>query len=161
MRHGSWLVRFAVFGLTLICAWGVQAQSRFVISPDGQEVTDTGTKLVWQRCAVGQKWDGKTCAGKPTKLTLSKAREIGASAATPGLKWRVPKLDELTTLIERKRKKPAIDVAIFPGTPSAIFWALRPEFQDDLNVWLVDFGNGHVFGNTRKASFFVRLVRGA
>ena len=30
-----------------------QAQGRYTISSDGQEVTDTTTKLAWRRCAEG------------------------------------------------------------------------------------------------------------
>jgi len=45
----------------------VHAEGRFVVSADGQEVTDTQTKLIWQRCAVGQKLDGKVAPVKPPK----------------------------------------------------------------------------------------------
>ena len=50
------------------------AESRYTLSADGQEVTDTQTKLVWQRCAVGMKWNGKTCVGEPVLMTHS---EVG------------------------------------------------------------------------------------
>lgn len=128
------------------------ADARFVVSADGQEVTDTQTKLVWQRCAVGLKWDGKTCAGKATKATLKDAK-----AAPAG--WRLPTKDELKGLVDKSAKKAKIDATAFPGTPGGIFWAGKPEANDDLGAWLVDFRNGKVFGNTRKSTHLVRLVR--
>ena len=135
-----------------------QAEGRFVVSADGQEVTDTQAKLVWQRCAVGQKWDGTTCAGKATKITLDKAKEMGA-AMSPAL--RLPTKEELVSIVDKSQKKPAIDKVAFPGTPAAIFWSTRPDASNALDAWLVDFKNGRVFGNTHKAKYMVRLVRAA
>ncbi len=131
-------------------------QERFVISADGKEVTDTQSKLVWQRCSYGQQWDGKTCAGKPVKVTLEKAKQLAAESAT----WHVPTKTELTSLVDKsQKKKPVIDKAAFPGTPSAMFWALRPEKDDKLNAWIVDFSKGKVYGNTHNSKYMVRLAR--
>ncbi len=131
---------------------------RYVVSGDGQEVTDTQTKLVWQRCTYGQKWDGKACSGKPTKVTFAEAKKIAASA---GATWRVPTKDELLSLLEKSGKKVSINKDAFPNTTATIFWAVRPETNDNLNAWLVDFRNGHVFGNTGEVKFLVRLTRGS
>jgi hypothetical protein len=134
------------------------AEGRYVVSADGQEVTDTQTKLIWQRCAVGQKWDGKTCAGKATKVSLPDAKAMGANM-TPA--WHVPTKDELVSIVDKSAKKPAIDKAAFPGTPSDIFWATQPGTADNLNAWIVQFKTGKVFANTHKAKYLVRLVRSA
>ena len=141
-------------GLTLMSS--AHAQGRFVISTDGQEVTDTQTKLTWQRCAFGQKWDGKTCTGKATKVTLADAKSKAAELPSG---WRVPTRDELKGLVDKSAKNPAIDKAAFPGTPSALFWAIKLEATDNLGAWMVDFRNGKVFGNTYKAKYLVRFVR--
>ena len=141
---------------SLLWVTSAHADGRFVVSSDGQEVTDTQTKLVWQRCATGLKWDGKTCAGKPSKLTFSNAREIGAST-TPT--WRIPAKTELLSLVDKSQKKLKIDAQTFPGTPGGLFWAERPEVTDNLNHWMVDFRNGRVVGNVRNAKYFVRFVR--
>ena len=149
-------VALALAGLTSMSA--AHADGRFVISADGQEVTDTQTKLVWQRCAVGMKWDGKTCAGKATKMSLAQAKKA-QDASNPA--WHAPSKEELSSLVNKSQKKPRIDHDAFPATPSGVFWAMRPEANDNLNAWLVDFRSGRVFGNVRKASYFVRLVRTA
>ena len=147
-------VALMLLGLTSMSA--AQAESRFVISANGQEVTDTQTKLVWQRCTVGQPWDGKTCLGTATKVTLASAKEIGAATASG---WRLPTKDELTGIVDKTKKKPAIDGAAFPGTPSTIFWSSRPDSTDNLAAWLVDFKTGRVIGYTHNAKYAVRLVR--
>ncbi len=148
----------ALSAMLLAAAFSAHAQSRFTVSADGQEVADTQMKLIWQRCVVGMKWDGKTCTGKATKMTLVQAKKT-QDASNPG--WRTPNKDELTSLVDKAQKKSKIDSATFPATPAGVFWALRPETSDNLNAWLVDFRNGKVFGNTRKASYMVRLVRTA
>ena len=35
------------------------------VNSDASEVKDLDTGLVWQRCVMGQKWDGKACTGDP------------------------------------------------------------------------------------------------
>ncbi len=141
---------------SVLAAVAAHAGGRFAISADGREVTDTQTRLIWQRCALGQNWDGKTCIGKATKLPLVTARSIGETM-TPA--WRLPTRDELSSIVDKARKKPAIDGAAFPATPATMFWAVRPDATDTLNAWLVDFSKGKVFGNSRKGSYLVRLVR--
>ena len=149
-------VALALAGLSSMSA--AHADGRFVISADGQEVTDTQTKLVWQRCAVGQKWDGKLCAGKATPVSLAKAREMGAGM-TPA--WHLPAKEEMVSLLDKSQKKSKIDAAAFPGAPGTIFWAAKAGSTDNLNAWLVNFKNGRVVANTHKASYAVRLVRPA
>jgi hypothetical protein len=135
------------------------SSARFTISANGQEVLDTSTKLWWRRCTEGMKWDGKTCVGKPVKLTLALAKQqAAATGKAEGKAWRIPSREELTGLIVKPQKKPLIDKNAFPNTPSAVFFALRPGFDDNLNAWIVDFGNGHVFGSTG-SKYLVRLVR--
>lgn len=130
--------------------------SRFSVSADGQEVTDSQTKLVWQRCPIGSKWDGKLCAGKPTKFTLLDAKRA-SDPSNAG--WRLPNKEEFAALADRSKKKPQMDALAFPPKPKGLHWALRSDTDDNLNAWLVDYRSGKVFGNTSDARHFVRLVR--
>lgn len=140
----------------LVAMSSAHAEGRFVVSADGQEVTDTQTKLIWQRCTVGQKWDGKTCAGKATKMSLRDAKAMGANA-TPA--WHLPTKDELMSIVDKTAKKPAIDKLAFPDTPANVFWAANPGSTDNLTAWIVNFKNGKVFANTHNSKFYLRLVR--
>jgi hypothetical protein len=140
-----------------------QAEERFQISADGQEVTDTQAKLTWRRCAEGLSFDGTTCKGKATKFTFAAAKKHAAAQAPVGAQaWHVPSKVEMLTLVDKsQKKKPRIDGKAFPGTPAKLFWAVRPEDRDNLNAWIVDFGNGKVYGNTGSKAPLLRLVRNA
>lgn len=147
--------------LLSVAAASSAAQGRFTVSGDGQEVLDTSTRLTWRRCAEGMLWDGRTCGGKPLKFDYAGAKRKAAGAPAAGAHaWRVPSREELVGLVDRKsKKKPRIDGAAFPKTPSSPFWATRTGSSDDLNAWLVSFANGKVVGNTGQARFPLRMVR--
>ncbi len=148
--------RLVVLSLLALAAASSQAQSRFTMSADGQEVTDTSTKLTWRRCVEGLAWDGKTCKGKLAKF---KFRAAKATAAGVGKGWRIPSREELVGLVDMAKKKPRIDPMAFPATPSMPFWATKQGSTDDLNAWLVSFANGKVRANLGEAKFPLRLVR--
>ena len=123
--------------------------------------TDATTKLIWRRCAEGLRWDGKACAGKVKTFKYGEAKDDAANVAKADSKaWRIPTKDELVSLVDKTaKKKPRIDVKVFPQTPSLPFWAMRPGSDDDLNAWLVNFANGKVHGNAGQRKFPLRLVR--
>ena len=89
--------------LALGSATGVQAQDRFKLSADGQEVHDSLTKLSWRRCTEGMSWNGKACAGKATKFSYANAQKYASAQASGG--WRLPTKDELLTLLDKTTKK--------------------------------------------------------
>ena len=146
---------FAVFALCAF-ATAAQADDRYTVSADGQEVRDTTTQLTWRRCAEGQRFDGKACAGKPARFSYAGAKKAAGAAASG---WRIPTREELVGLVDRKVRKPKIDAKAFPKTPSLSFWASRQGSDDDLGAWLVSFANGKVTGNVGQAEFPLRLVK--
>lgn len=151
-RFRPLLAVFALCGL----ATTAQAGDRYTVSADGQEVRDTTTQLTWRRCAEGQRFDGKACLGKPMRLSYAGAKKA-ADAAGSG--WRVPTLQELVGLVDKKAKKPKIDAQAFPKAPNLSFWASRQGSDDDLGAWLVSFANGKVTGNVGQTKFPLRLVK--
>jgi len=154
--------RLAALALLAFAAVAAPAQGRFTISPDGQEVTDTKTQLTWRRCAEGMRWDGKACSGKLMKFTYAGAKQAAGGAKGDGKAWRVPAREELVGLVDMgRKKKPRIDTAAFPQTPSLPFWAVRAGSDDNLNAWLVNFSSGKVRANLGQAKFPLRLVRAA
>jgi hypothetical protein len=161
LRLAAFGPRIAAFAFLALVASASQAQDRFTISSDGQEVTDTTTKLAWRRCAEGLRWDGKACTGKLKTFKYSEAKDAAAAAAKGDAKaWRIPTKDELVALVDKTaKKKPLIDINAFPQTPAKPFWSIRPGSDDDLNAWLVNFANGKVTGNAGQRRFHLRLVR--
>lgn len=139
----------------------VPVATRFTYSSDGSEVNDAQTGLIWQRCTAAQVWNNttSTCTGG---ITLYPHADALAYAKTQTV-WRLPNVKELASLVNTTRVSPAIDVAAFPGMPSATgvgYWSSTPDVQTPASAWSVDFsGLGAVASQARSSSNFVRLVR--
>ncbi len=75
---------------------------RFLIHKNGETVLDSTTKLVWQRCSIGQKWNGQTCTGNPTKFNhdqaMQAAEAFNKSSDSNGQRWEVPTIRQLISL---------------------------------------------------------------
>ncbi len=162
----------------------------FTVSTDGNEVTDQKTGLIWRRCAEGMNWNGITCAGVAATFTHEAAlQRAAAQVASTGTAWRLPNIKELSGIIDESRSIPAIDLAVFPATPSNSFWSASvvdgsrsipaidsTAFQNTpVNLfwstasvkgtpgiaWNVNFNHGHIINNNRYSGYYVRLVRDA
>ena len=163
MRSMNSITRYTPILVIFLSAVGITptyAANRFTPSADGQEVADATTGLIWRRCVEGMEWNGSSCKMKPLKFKLAAARERAADADNKtGKAWRIPNKDELTSIVVKTKSIPKIDLSAFPNSPSAVFWALRPEADDNLNAWLVNFNTGSVLGNSGQNKFMLRLVR--
>jgi len=148
-------------GLLSVAAAAAWA-GNFSVSTDGQELTDVQNNLVWRRCAEGMNWNGSTCTGSASVFTHEAAlQRAAAEAANSGRAWRLPNIKELTSIVDRTRRGPAIDPTAFPATPIYLFWSGTPVFSNTASVsgWAVSFGDGGVGYSSRLSHFHVRLVR--
>jgi PKD repeat protein len=132
--------------------------SRFLVSTDGQEVTDNVTGLVWRRCAEGMLFSAGVCTGSATNFSheaaLNMATKIGGG-------WQVPNIKELNSIIDRSAFSPAIDAVAFPDTPAGLFWSSTPETLS--NAWVASFSQGgavNFISRTATSNASLRLVRG-
>jgi hypothetical protein len=125
---------------------------RYQLQANGVEVKDTKTGLVWQRCSVGQAWNGRTCSGEAKTFNFDQAQAL----TTRG--WRVPSKDELSSLIV-KSGIPTIDAEAFPATLPSAFWTSTLTAGYASLAWDVYFLNGSVGGSNRSYGYHVRLVR--
>ncbi|ARV20626.1 hypothetical protein AEP_03708 [Curvibacter sp. AEP1-3] len=168
--------------LAMTCALGAclplssQAEPYFT-NREGNLIWDKATNLVWQRCSVGQTWDGKTCASEAKMFTLDEAQKQAGNG------WRVPTIRELASLIycssgqtrEKNDPKdggpaiakgcdddyssPTINTKAFLAVSDSDFWASSPYVGDSYFGWVVDFLNGRVDNRNRDIDKRVRLVR--
>lgn len=176
------------FAATLgFCAGAVaQAPSKvdspFVVSGDGQEVTDTSTGLVWRRCAEGARWDGHSCSGiaetynyaqalgrvdkaldtqnkLPTSGPSNSAADGKNSQPSNGTAWRLPTVYELSSITDRRFNNPTIDSAAFPNTPANWYWSSTSDTNNPSYIWIISFYSGYAsnIGPYNKGQ--VRLVR--
>jgi len=130
---------------------------RFVLLRDGTLV-DRHNGLRWQRCAVGQHWNGTGCSGEAAMLTRAGA------AHHSGNGWRLPTLQELGSIVELRCRQPAIDLTLFPNAPAGNFWSATPFANlgdDGPRYWQVQFiyGESNLGGLSELA--FVRLMKKA
>ena len=156
-----WLALLAavfLLGAPLVQAAPTTPTDDFTNNGDGT-VTHKITGLTWKRCAEGQTVSGGSCAGTATTYTWDQAVALTATFSGKS-DWRLPRIDELVTLVERNAVSPAINTAVFPNTPASLFWSASASAGSSAYAWNVDFGNGYDDPGYRASTFSVRLVRG-
>ncbi|MCX9460504.1 Lcl C-terminal domain-containing protein [Vibrio cholerae] len=126
-------------------------------------VTHHSTGLIWQRCSLGQSWDGTDCTGSATTFTWQQALAAAAQDALAGFSdWRLPNKNELASIVEYRCYQPTINNQQFPHTPSAWYWSSSPDARGGFFAWLVYFFSGGVGRDYADYNdVHVRLVRDA
>lgn len=119
------------------------------------------TGLVWQRCALGQTWNGAGCDGTPDALGWEVALQAAVAHTQQGRSdWRLPNRNELASLIENRCATPALNISIFPDAPAQESWTSSPAVGAAGQAWAVDFATGAVSASPLNQPNAVRLVRG-
>ncbi|NOZ54438.1 MAG: DUF1566 domain-containing protein [Gammaproteobacteria bacterium] len=134
---------------------------RFDIEDD--TIVDIDSGLTWMRCGIGQTWDGQTCAGEVTLLTWHEANEklkemTVQNESNDG--WRLPRVNELATIIDISCKDPRIDLTIFPNTPATYYWTNSRVPKGYGEAYVLSFGSERVSSKALDSRYAVRLVRG-
>ncbi|MEP5729632.1 MAG: hypothetical protein ABJL67_09665 [Sulfitobacter sp.] len=93
------LLTFLLFTLAMTSSvWAAcvagQASNRLFIS-DGI-IIDPSTGLEWQMCLHGQSLTGAGCSGNATEVSWLEVDRLAQ-----GIGWRLPKLEDLATVLER------------------------------------------------------------
>ncbi len=98
---------------------GVYFLPDFVDNGDGT-VTDRVTELIWLK-----ETDGKKRAWEPSIQYCENLVFVGHSD------WKLPHNKELSSLVDLRKQKPAIDTDFFPDTDyKAYYWSRTPETRD-------------------------------
>lgn len=123
-------------------------------------MTDRVNEIVWARCALGQSWQNNKCVGKNTQVDWEQARNQANQFNFAGFNdWRLPSNHELSRITELSCQNPAINLELFPGTPSTSFWSGTEFATDNNNAWQVFFGSGENHTAKKSSLAAVRLVR--
>jgi hypothetical protein len=151
----------------------LQIKQRYQISDDEKTVLDSVTQLNWQRCSVGQIWDGKTCTGKPKEFNWEQAKSLEKDG------WRLPTIEEQSSLrycssgkpfcfgkdakslskCLDNYQKPTIATKIFPNTPIDWFWSDSPISPHAEEIRTLHFGQGLTYYLKHYYHLPVRLVQ--
>ncbi len=156
--------------------------SAFVDNNDGTQ-THSLSGLMWDRCSLGQSWDGAHCVdetpgdGWSAELfTWQDAlQEVVARNAANYLghnDWRLPNTKELLSIVESCGMVPSINTTVFPDTPVGLrteplvgFWSSSTYFSYGISpltteAWYVGFMDGISNTSHKSNLHYVRLVRG-
>jgi hypothetical protein len=138
---------------------------RFTDNGDGT-VTDTQSGKMWMRCALGQRWTGTHCSGKPTPFTWKAAQEAATALDAAGgfakhADWRMPQIPELAMIVERQCADPRVNLTLFPDTPATYFWTAtgRGGPGKEGEAYRLSFGPEGAGPARKTALHFARLVR--
>ena len=74
--------------------------------------------------------------------------------------WRVPRREELSSIVDYSRYSASIDLDYFPNTISNAYWSASPyAIHDSGYAWQVSFATGNDLPNGRFGVNYLRLVR--
>jgi hypothetical protein len=138
--------------------------ARFKDNGDGT-VTDMESKLMWMRCASGQRWLERRCVGAAAVHAWADAHrhadKVGSDGTAFYNDWRVPTLRELATVTDRACQNPRTNLAVFPDTPAAPFWSStpRPGEAGSDRALALSFGAEGVMLARKDERLHLRLVR--
>jgi hypothetical protein len=128
----------------------------YVVSADGNTVTDTTTGLVWQRDPSHSR---PGCGYSPL-CNLAEAKQYCASLDLDGQSWRLPTKDELSSIVEKDATSvPTIDRTAFPYTPLEGFWTSTPAADSSGFFYFVQFTPDSNGSASPIVFFRVRCVR--
>jgi len=117
-------------------------------SKNGNIVTDGSTGLQWQDDAIGSVMVWTAAMDYCENLTLDTYSD-----------WRLPNLNELTSIVDDTKVSPSIDTAVFQNTASNYYWSSTTYAGYSDDAWGVFFYNGYQNYYFKAHSYYVRCVR--
>ena len=160
VRSSSYSVRLVRGGQSLAALNVARPTADYVDNGDGT-ATHTPTRLMWQRCAVGQSWNGQTCVGTASTMTWDRAKTATSNLAGK-TDWRLPTRQELLSLVDYTKATPlSWNATIFSTNDlGSVFWSGSPSAASSSLAWGVLFYYGYTYSHLNYDSNSVRLVRG-
>lgn len=133
-------------------------EQRWRVDPGGT-VRDAQFGLMWKQCPEGL--SGSRCRqGRIAYLTWEQALAVAQRSAFAGFNdWRIPKLNELRELIVPDCLFPAVNLSLFPNTPSGWFWFDSAEAGNSPRAGQLGFAFGEEFSANQRHIVHLRLVR--
>lgn len=137
---------------------------QYIDNNDGT-VTDIVAGLIWQKCSLGQEYKDGQCLSEPADYsTWSEALAASKVEYDKNEGFRLPNIKELGSIVERGCLSPAIDLAVFPSTPSSIYWSNTISITSNGALTeskgrVIDFISGVEFIADVNESKYIRLVK--
>ena len=121
-------------------------------------VFDTKTGLTWNICPEQFKYSNGHCGGNigNGEFTWDQAAKQFSNLPDG---WRLPSIQELQSIVEKRCSDPSINGHVFPDTPAVWFWSSSAFAGDADYAYAVYFGRGLVGTELKINTFYIRLVR--
>ncbi|PIE66581.1 MAG: hypothetical protein CSA26_00225 [Desulfobacterales bacterium] len=135
---------------------GTGSAASYTDNGDGT-VTDMATGLMWVQASADTDDDGS-----PDRTSWQEALAWCQNLELAGYTdWRLPNINELSSIVDYAKSAPVINTTFFPDTRSADYWSATTYAGYTSHVWRVDFnGYGGYSAYDKVYSYYVRCVRG-
>ena len=122
-------------------------------------ITDSASGLMWKRCVQGK--SGSDCAtgSAATFRWVEALNEARREEIAEFDDWRMPKIDELRSIVDECSAGPAIDPVAFPNSDGAEVWSVSANVDFATAAWALDFASGEAVVGRRDDAKQLRLVR--
>jgi hypothetical protein len=121
---------------------------------------------MWQGCQAGL--SGEACdVGAVVGMTWQEALAYCEALNWGGqIDWRLATAMEIGTLVDDRRRDPALDAAAFPATDLSSSWSATSYGGAASTALMLSLDDGHVFNSTlpeyaKDQNWTLRCVRGA
>lgn len=146
-----------------------------VMGSNGDIIRDVVTGLEWQRCSLGQTWNGSSCSGTAIDASWNYAFQLVASVQDG---FRIPSKDELATLVYCEETNVfgisgydyecgnggslnniTIVLEAFPNTRNWSYWSSNTAPNSDAFAYAINFISGNILYGDKDHRKFIRLVK--
>jgi hypothetical protein len=111
---------------------------------------------IWKDPETGLEWQ----CDRVGPMTWHEAMEYANGLTLEGKRdWRLPRAQELETLLDRTRYRPVIREEV-PFRDLLSYWSSTTFARQTRNAWIVMFDGAYVLSYYKSNAYFVRCVRG-
>ncbi|MEI6805751.1 MAG: DUF1566 domain-containing protein [Myxococcaceae bacterium] len=123
-------------------------ENGYRLTNQSTQVRDVVTGLTWERTPPGFNLSWSAAQAYCQGLTLGAAN------------WRLPRVKELTSLVDYTASNPAINTTAFPALNSNFFWSSTPCVDAAIQGWIVNLNSGLIsYDSTLRDANQARCVR--
>jgi hypothetical protein len=121
-----------------------------ILSAEATMIRVANTNLIWE----------DTTHAEETKVTFNEAKSYCSELELGGFKdWRLPTLQELLTIVDYKRYKPAIIKGFNQVNRDTLYWSSTHYIKEADEYWGVSFKDGSTSNASINYDRYVRCVR--
>jgi hypothetical protein len=115
---------------------------------NGSVVYDSKTELSWQSKHSSKKFNWSSAKSYCSNLSYGGKSD-----------WRLPNIDELTSLVDYNRYKPAIATTLIDIKIDDWYWSSSKYKNDSSSAWVVYFNYGSDYWNKHSYANYALCVR--